>query len=251
MAAATAGTAGTAGTGGRRPAWSGAELIHPDQGVSAMARIVAAGATQVAVLPVDAARLGALWPTGSPPPLLAEMAAPAGHPPEAIGRMGGAPGRGGRQVGAGGASNAAASIRPARDARGGNAARLLDRVRAARPDERVELVADFLRAEILAVLGADPADPPDLSRGFFDMGMDSLMALELKNSLQAVLGRPIPATLVFEYPTVDELAAVLVTEITSAGTAGETHSGTAVDDLSDQEVDAALESMLGPGGARS
>lgn len=41
------------------------------------------------------------------------------------------------------------------------------------------------------------------------MGLTSLLALELRNRLERALGRPLPATLTWNYPTVAALAAHL------------------------------------------
>ena len=38
------------------------------------------------------------------------------------------------------------------------------------------------------------------------MGVDSLMALELRDRLSRRLGRPLPATLPYDYPTIESLA---------------------------------------------
>ncbi|CAI7975412.1 Polyketide synthase [Frankia sp. Hr75.2] len=214
MAAATA-------AGATRPVWADLGQIHPEKGVGLLARIIAAGSTEVAVLPVDAELLGAVWPAGRRPALLDDVL-PLPSASATLQRSG---------------------IQGADE--------LLARLRTVRPADRAELVADFLRTQIHAVLGADPADPPDLSRGFFDIGMDSLMALELKNRLQVVLGRPIPATLVFEYPTVDELSAILAAEMLPADVEAAEGIGTIdptvlaeIDRLSDQEVDTALTRLL-------
>ena len=40
---------------------------------------------------------------------------------------------------------------------------------------------------------------------FFDMGLDSLMAVELRNSLQQATGVALPATVAFDYPTLEAL----------------------------------------------
>ena len=43
----------------------------------------------------------------------------------------------------------------------------------------------------------------------FDLGMDSLMAVELKRSLEAGTGLQLPSTLTFNYPTIRAMAGYL------------------------------------------
>ncbi|SNR59681.1 type I polyketide synthase [Actinomadura mexicana] len=61
-------------------------------------------------------------------------------------------------------------------------------------------------AEILG-LGADRR--PARRRGLFDQGLDSLTALELRDRLAAEFGLELPATIVFEKPTIEALGAFL------------------------------------------
>ncbi|MEU5695466.1 SDR family NAD(P)-dependent oxidoreductase [Actinosynnema sp. NPDC020468] len=59
----------------------------------------------------------------------------------------------------------------------------------------------LVRAETAVVLGRrDPADIPD-DRPFLELGFDSLLAVELRNRLNAALGRRLPSTVVFDHPT--------------------------------------------------
>ena len=57
--------------------------------------------------------------------------------------------------------------------------------------------------------------------------MDSLMAVQLRNALGTALTleRPLPSTLMFDYPTIDAMAVFLMTRLVSPaaapGTAGE------------------------------
>jgi hypothetical protein len=52
----------------------------------------------------------------------------------------------------------------------------------------------------------------------FELGMDSLMSIELKGRLEASVGQSLPSTLVFNYPTVNALAAYLATNVLRAET---------------------------------
>src|SRR5262249_15816951 len=63
------------------------------------------------------------------------------------------------------------------------------------------------------VLRLDPAFPLDPHQGLRDLGIDSLMSIELKNRLQASLDQPLPATLVFDYPNVAGLVDFLAREL--------------------------------------
>ena len=48
--------------------------------------------------------------------------------------------------------------------------------------------------------------PDDPEMGFVDLGLDSLMAVELRQRLEARTGVSIPSTLAFDYPSIDEAA---------------------------------------------
>ena len=57
---------------------------------------------------------------------------------------------------------------------------------------------------IQSVLGFE-SDQWDKSKGFFDLGLDSLTALELKTTLERDLGIELPSTIVFDYPTTEAI----------------------------------------------
>jgi non-ribosomal peptide synthetase component F/acyl carrier protein len=90
------------------------------------------------------------------------------------------------------------------------AARGLAKDFAERPEtERQELLMAFVQGAVAAVLGAeDDAIPHDLD--LLELGMDSLMAVELRRRVEAGVGKPLPSNLVFNYPSVSALAAFLV-----------------------------------------
>ena len=81
---------------------------------------------------------------------------------------------------------------------------------AAAPHARRELLVDHVRLTVAAVLRCDPADVA-ADHGFFQLGLDSLMSVQLRNRLQDDLGAPVPTTAVFEHPTSQRLAAHLLT----------------------------------------
>jgi acyl carrier protein len=77
------------------------------------------------------------------------------------------------------------------------------------PKERLEWLIGLVRQEASAVLGLPNADHLDIHKGFFRLGLDSLMAVELKNRLAKALQANLSATLAFDYPTVSALAVYL------------------------------------------
>ncbi|WHT16645.1 SDR family NAD(P)-dependent oxidoreductase [Crossiella sp. CA-258035] len=92
------------------------------------------------------------------------------------------------------------------------AAGLLGRLAAMAPEARRELLGSVLREHVAAVLGFAGAEAVAPDRTFKDLGFDSLTAVELRNKLGAALGRRLPATLVFDYPTITALAGHLLAE---------------------------------------
>jgi acyl transferase domain-containing protein/acyl-CoA synthetase (AMP-forming)/AMP-acid ligase II/NADPH:quinone reductase-like Zn-dependent oxidoreductase/acyl carrier protein len=83
---------------------------------------------------------------------------------------------------------------------------LLTEILALPPDGRQKHILRFLQGELQAVLGL--AAPPDPTAGFFELGMDSLMAVEFHNRLARSCGSVVvlPDTLIFDYPSVGQLA---------------------------------------------
>jgi malonyl CoA-acyl carrier protein transacylase len=78
--------------------------------------------------------------------------------------------------------------------------------------DRQNLLIARIRSQIARIMGLDAADI-DIKMGFADIGIDSLMAMELRNYLQNILERSIPASLVFDYPNVEALAQYFIKEI--------------------------------------
>jgi myxalamid-type polyketide synthase MxaB len=82
--------------------------------------------------------------------------------------------------------------------------------------QRKTILFDRVRSLVAKVLGFDSSDSIDPQENFGDLGMDSLMAVELKNSLQSSLGVSLPLTSAFDYPTVELLTEHLDKEISTS-----------------------------------
>jgi acyl carrier protein len=91
-----------------------------------------------------------------------------------------------------------------------------DRLRAALPSERRSIVERHLQRLVTLTIGGDVRASVDPRRGFTDIGIDSLQALELSGRVQAEFGCPVPSTIVFERPCIHDLAAWLVDELAPA-----------------------------------
>ena len=72
---------------------------------------------------------------------------------------------------------------------------------------------DHLRGLIVSTMGRNPFPSPENDLSFFELGMDSLMSLALRNRLQTDLDRTLPSTVALEYPTIPELADYLIRSV--------------------------------------
>ena len=79
--------------------------------------------------------------------------------------------------------------------------------------DRLEKLTSHVQSQVASIMGISPPASLELERGLFEMGMDSLMALELKSALESSLGTSIPAVVAFEHPSVAALSTYLAQEI--------------------------------------
>jgi NADPH:quinone reductase-like Zn-dependent oxidoreductase/NADP-dependent 3-hydroxy acid dehydrogenase YdfG len=105
---------------------------------------------------------------------------------------------------------------PATDGREG-AQSLAEALRVAPATTRADMLLRHVREQVATVLRFAEPEAIDAARGFFTLGMDSLMAIELKNRLQASLERPLPSTVVFDRPSITQLAGYVGREILGWG----------------------------------
>jgi acyl transferase domain-containing protein/acyl carrier protein len=84
---------------------------------------------------------------------------------------------------------------------------------AASVDRRMSLLTEFLTSEIKDVLGLSVSHTLKSQKGLFEMGMDSLMAIDLKNRLQKKIEKTLPSTLIFDYPTIEDLTKYIAEKV--------------------------------------
>nr|BFE69919.1 hypothetical protein GCM10020092_032200 [Actinoplanes digitatis] len=89
----------------------------------------------------------------------------------------------------------------AADARAAGADSLADRLDALSPAEQEKTLLRLVAGHVATVLGHAAADAVEAERGFLDLGMSSVTAVELRNRLNADTGLRLPTTLIFDHPT--------------------------------------------------
>nr|WP_268253068.1 type I polyketide synthase [Streptomyces cinerochromogenes] len=92
---------------------------------------------------------------------------------------------------------------------GDERSRLTEKLVELPPAERATALVDFVRTEVGIVLGYETAQLIDADQGLFEIGLDSLTALELRNRMNKSLGAKLEPGLVFNYPTPALIAAHL------------------------------------------
>jgi acyl transferase domain-containing protein/acyl carrier protein len=191
---------------------AGLRPMASGEAFSALCRLLGSGTTQIAVADLDWQTLAAVYETRGARPLFAEVREQASRPATGLVR-----------------------------------GEFLARLEQAAAHDRQGLLHGHVLAEVARVLGVDPPEALDPTRGFFAMGMDSLTSIELRNRLEIALDRPLAPSLAFNYPTVDALAAHLGSGVLglpddSAGV--EVNGGADWETLSDDELVALLAQRL-------
>jgi hypothetical protein len=97
----------------------------------------------------------------------------------------------------------------------GESASLRDQLETADPDQRRRILEPIVRSAVGRVLKIAPSRL-DGRKTLGDMGLGSLMAIELRNRLETVLGRPFSATLAWNYPTIEAIVSYLAGDVARA-----------------------------------
>jgi len=82
--------------------------------------------------------------------------------------------------------------------------------------ERERALLDLVCGTAAVVLGHERRDAIDPRKGFIELGFDSLTAIELRNKLDELTGRRLPATLIFDHPSAAALASFLGADLGEA-----------------------------------
>jgi acyl transferase domain-containing protein len=83
--------------------------------------------------------------------------------------------------------------------------------RVCEPGLRRTLLRDHVAVLVAAVMGLPSSKALNPSADFFELGMDSLMNVLLQRALAETLGVVLDQSVIFDYPTVEELAGYLAT----------------------------------------
>jgi phthiocerol/phenolphthiocerol synthesis type-I polyketide synthase C len=179
----------------------GVSLITAEQGLAAMQTVLAADRARTGVFSLDARQWFQSFPAAAGSSLFAKL-----HDSAAL---------------------------KSGERRGGGAIRAqLDALDAAeRPGRLASAIADEIRGVLRS------SDPIDHDQPLETLGLDSLMALELRNRLEASLGITLPVALVWAYPTITDLAGALCERMDYALPADAQETSDAEPELSDEEMD--------------
>ncbi|HEY4132962.1 MAG TPA: SDR family NAD(P)-dependent oxidoreductase [Gemmatimonadaceae bacterium] len=172
-----------------RIAAQGMSTIAPHDGIDMLERLMRDGATQSAAMPVDWTKFAREFAGGRLRGSFLERVSTVSVP--AAARRASVAGTSATSTN--GTTPVSASFVSIRDAA---------------PATRWTVLIDAMRTLASRVLGLESNSSLDVNRPLSEMGLDSLMAVELRNMMKKELGleRAVAATIVFDYPTVSALA---------------------------------------------
>ncbi len=174
-------------TAHQRLAKEGIGLINTEDGLDLLERLCRGEAADVAVLPVDWSRYLNQY-GGDVPPVFSALA-PATMPVTEVVPVASEPG---------------------------------DQLRHLPEGERAAWLRDFIAAKLAEIIGLDNAAAVDHAARLFDLGVDSIMVIQLQETLEDAFNIELTPNLVFNHPTVNALTGYLLDEVLSFETADET-----------------------------
>jgi myxalamid-type polyketide synthase MxaE and MxaD len=159
--------------------------LDPPKALAIMEAVVAVGLPQAAIAAIHWENLRSLHESDRPRPLIQGLTSVVKGGPASAGNAG------------------AGDLR----------ARLSD----ASESERPGILEAFVRSAVARVLGVRNPDSIDAHKGLFEMGLDSLMSIDLKTRLANGAGHSLPSTLAFNYPSIAALTEFLAQDMFPAG----------------------------------
>ncbi len=177
----------------------GVAMLTPEQGLEALRTVLGADRARIGVFPLDARQWFQSFPAVAGSSLFAKL-----QDSTTVDRRSG----------------------------GGQIRAELD---ALDPSERPGRIASAIADEIRGVLRS--TEPIDHDQPMETLGLDSLMALELRNRLESSLGMTLPVTLVWAYPTITDLAGALCERMDFAQPSDAPQTSDAEPELSDEELE--------------
>jgi NAD(P)-dependent dehydrogenase (short-subunit alcohol dehydrogenase family) len=183
---------------GERVAEHGIGSIAPDEGVRVLERLLGQERPHLAVVPLDLERLQESWPLAARLPLLCELA------PEP--------------------AAAAADREPAHRAPEVKQASIRQALSSAAPADRRRLIEEYVAEETRRVLQLAPNEF-DMRRPLDSLGIDSLMAVELRNRFESDLPVRVKVVSFLEGSSPADLAAKLLSQLPAETAAAEPGGG--------------------------
>jgi len=209
-----------------RLALLGISSIKPKEALETLGRLLGQRATQVVVVPVNWKQYREFYPDGNTSPLLSDLAREEAEAPRPAGRT----------------------------------SERRDALLAAEPPERRQLLQSYLSEQVARVLGLSPSKL-DIQQPLNHLGLDSLMAVELKNRIAVDLKVNVPVVKFLQGFSVDQAVTQVLDQLTAEAANPTTPLAPAVtkpgdqrnaerllanlDQLSDEQVGSLLTDMLG------
>jgi len=175
----------------QRVAQFGLEQMPAEAALTILGNLLASDLTQITVAAVDWASLKAAYEARRARPLLE------------------------------GLESKKASKAPAKAGAEARKVSLADQLREIKPKDRRAFIVEHVRQQVARVISVPDPAALDIRQGLFEMGLDSLMSVELKGRLEASVEQPLPSTLTFNYPTIADLARYLDESVLAAASAPE------------------------------
>lgn len=167
---------------------SGLVLLDPDLALSSMVDVLASAQTEAIIARFDWQRISTYLAQRVPLPLLDHFTQTA--PTETL------PGA------------AEDTLKPSTDK-----ADLAKELQRQTDTVAIKHLSDYVEKTVRQVLAIDGADTLDPNRSLLEMGMDSLLSVELRNRFATQLQLKLPVSLMFDVPTINAVSRLLLTEL--------------------------------------